>query len=76
MCFCVPQVTKLVDNYRAHGLLVRLYSEQFYDGELLERASQDKTHCLCSWDKLPKKGVPLVFHGVLVRKWEAFSLQG
>ena len=58
-------VTKLVDNYRAHGLLVRLYSEQFYDGELLERASQDKTHCLCSWDKLPKKGVPLVFHGVL-----------
>ncbi|KAL5515673.1 hypothetical protein EMCRGX_G000874 [Ephydatia muelleri] len=59
-------VTKLVDNYRAHGLLVRLYSELFYDGELLERASEDKTHCLCTWDKLPKTGVPIVFHGVQV----------
>lgn len=57
-------VTKLVDNYRAHQLLVRLYSEMFYDGELVERANDDVTHCLCSWDQLPKKAVPLVFHGV------------
>lgn len=69
MCVCVPQVTKLVDNYRAHGLLVKLYSELFYDGELVEQASHEKSHCLCSWEMLPMKGVPLVFHGVQVGRF-------
>eukprot|EP00731_Ephydatia_muelleri_P035328 Em0114g12a len=57
-------VTKLVENYRSHGMLLRLYSDQFYDGELVERADHRITHSLCNWEYLPTKGVPLLFHGI------------
>lgn len=60
------QVTKLVENYRSHEALLKLYSEQFYDGELVERASRGMTHSLCNWQHLPTKGIPLLFHGVQV----------
>ena len=60
------QVTKLVENYRSHGALLKLYSDQFYDGELMERADHKITHRLCNWECLPTKGVPLIFHGIQV----------
>ncbi|KAL5477387.1 hypothetical protein EMCRGX_G024181 [Ephydatia muelleri] len=57
-------VTKLVENYRSHGALLKLYSDQFYDGELMERADHEITHRLCTWECLPTKEVPLIFHGI------------
>ena len=58
------QVTKLVDNYRSHETLLKLYSDMFYHGELCMRADSRVTHPLTSWEGLPRKGFPLVFHGV------------
>ena len=55
------QVTKLVENYRSHKMLLRLYSDQFYDGELVEKADHRITHSLCNGIYLPTKGVPLIF---------------
>ena len=65
--YCVDfstQVTKLVDNYRSHETLLQLYSDMFYHGELCVRADPGITHSLTSWEMLPRRGVPLIFHGV------------
>lgn len=37
----------------------------FYHGELRECAPPTKTHLLLEWERLPSKGFPLVFHGVM-----------
>ena len=58
------QVTKLVDNYRSHETLLKLYSDMFYHRELCMRADSRVTHPPTSWEGLPRKGFPLVFHGV------------
>ena len=59
-------MTKLIENYRSHGTLLQLYSDQFYNGELVERADHRITHSLCNWEHLPTRGVPLLFHGIQV----------
>ena len=58
------QVTKLVNNYRSHSSLLRLYSDTFYHGELECCADTKMTSLLCDWEGLPHKGFPLLFHGV------------
>uniref|UniRef100_A0A667WP26 RNA helicase n=1 Tax=Myripristis murdjan TaxID=586833 RepID=A0A667WP26_9TELE len=57
-------VTKLMYNYRSHEALLRLPSKLFYQGELCVRAPKAVVDSLCSWKHLPKKGFPLLFHGV------------
>ncbi|CAL9696558.1 unnamed protein product [Knipowitschia caucasica] len=57
-------VTKLVHNYRSHKALLTLPSKLFYDGELCVRAPPAVVQSLCQWKTLPKKGFPLLFHGV------------
>lgn len=80
-------MTKLVDNYRSHKALLTLPSKLFYQGELCVRAPQAVVESLCQWKTLPKKGFPLIFHGVRVgdrniperSRWQGFSsalLQG
>lgn len=59
-------MTKLVDNYRSHKALLTLPSKLFYQGELCVRAPQAVVESLCQWKTLPKKGFPLIFHGVKV----------
>ncbi|XP_033181150.1 RNA helicase Mov10l1 [Mastacembelus armatus] len=57
-------VTKLIYNYRSHEALIKLPSKLFYQGELCFKAPRAIVDSLCQWKTLPKKGFPLLFHGV------------
>uniref|UniRef100_G3TCQ4 RNA helicase n=1 Tax=Loxodonta africana TaxID=9785 RepID=G3TCQ4_LOXAF len=57
-------VTKLVKNYRSHSALLALPSRLFYHKELEVCADPKVVTSLLGWEKLPRKGFPLVFHGV------------
>ncbi|XP_013972741.1 RNA helicase Mov10l1 isoform X7 [Canis lupus baileyi] len=57
-------VTKLVKNYRSHPALLALPSRLFYHKELEVCADPKVVTSLLGWEKLPKKGFPLIFHGV------------
>ncbi|KAK0677637.1 MOV10 Helicase, partial [Pygoscelis papua] len=62
-----PQfVTKLLWNYRSHEAILRIPNELFYDSELkaCESDELDVRSLYCAWDELPKKGFPIIFHGV------------
>ncbi|XP_008942255.1 PREDICTED: putative helicase MOV-10, partial [Merops nubicus] len=65
-----PQfVTKLLWNYRwgqSHEAILRIPNELFYDSELKACESQelDVRSLYCTWEELPKKGFPIIFHGV------------
>lgn len=58
-------ITKLLSNYRSHPDIIRLPNEMFYDNELKYCADKMIRECFCSWDKLPKKDFPVIFHGVV-----------
>lgn len=62
------QITKLVKNYRSHGALLALPSKLFYHKELEVCADPSVVNSLLGWEKLPKKGFPLIFHGMRVCK--------
>ncbi|NWI87216.1 SDE3 helicase, partial [Pitta sordida] len=59
-------VTKLLWNYRSHETILRIPNELFYDGELKVSESNglDVRNLYCNWEELPKKGFPIIFHGV------------
>ncbi|XP_063163984.1 RNA helicase Mov10l1 isoform X1 [Candoia aspera] len=57
-------ITKLVKNYRSHGALLALPSRLFYHKELEVCADPSVVNYLLGWEKLPKKGFPLIFHGI------------
>ncbi|XP_063786067.1 RNA helicase Mov10l1 [Pseudophryne corroboree] len=57
-------ITKLRKNYRSHVALLQLPSKLFYHKELEVCADPTVVNRLLRWDKLPKKGFPLIFHGV------------
>ncbi|NWH79231.1 M10L1 helicase, partial [Piaya cayana] len=62
-----PQfVTKLLWNYRSHEAILRVPNELFYDNELkaCESDGLDVRGLYCDWEELPKKGFPIIFHGV------------
>ncbi|XP_069083667.1 RNA helicase Mov10l1 [Pleurodeles waltl] len=57
-------VTKLLKNYRSHPALLDLPSKLFYHKELEVCADPAVVNSLSTWDKLPRKHFPLIFHGV------------
>ncbi|NWQ91574.1 SDE3 helicase, partial [Burhinus bistriatus] len=62
-----PQfVTKLLWNYRSHEAILRIPNELFYESELkaCESNELDVRSLYCAWEELPKKGFPIIFHGV------------
>ncbi|NXL30886.1 SDE3 helicase, partial [Glaucidium brasilianum] len=62
-----PQfVTKLLWNYRSHETILRIPNELFYESELKACNSDelDVRSVYCAWEELPKKGFPIIFHGV------------
>ncbi|NWV53748.1 SDE3 helicase, partial [Daphoenositta chrysoptera] len=62
-----PQfITKLLWNYRSHEAILRIPNGLFYDNELKVCKSDrlDIRNLYCTWEELPKKGFPIIFHGV------------
>ncbi|NXE79467.1 M10L1 helicase, partial [Cochlearius cochlearius] len=57
-------ITKLVKNYRSHSALLALPSKLFYHKELEVCADAAVVTSLLHWGKLPRKGFPLIFHGI------------
>ncbi|XP_065596998.1 RNA helicase Mov10l1 [Cyrtonyx montezumae] len=57
-------ITKLIKNYRSHSALLTLPSKLFYHKELEVCADPSVVTSLLHWEKLPRKGFPLIFHGV------------
>uniref|UniRef100_A0A9J7XRF5 RNA helicase n=2 Tax=Cyprinus carpio TaxID=7962 RepID=A0A9J7XRF5_CYPCA len=58
-------VTKLLQNYRSHPSILKIPNEMFYDGELVACADEMISHQYCMWEHLPKRGFPVIFHGVI-----------
>ncbi|XP_072174451.1 RNA helicase Mov10l1-like [Diadema setosum] len=58
-------VTKLVNNYRSHPMLLTLPSKRFYHNELNACANIEMREMLCGWSVLPNQGgCPFIFHGI------------
>lgn len=57
-------VTKLVRDYRSHPALRALPSRLFYHRELEVCAHPKVVTSLLGSEKLPKRGFPLIFHGM------------
>lgn len=55
-------------NYRSHSVLLTVPSRLFYYNELEVCADPSVVNCLLGWEKLPRKGFPLIFHGIRVCK--------
>ncbi|XP_041438008.1 putative helicase MOV-10 isoform X1 [Xenopus laevis] len=64
-CYNPKFVTKLLRNYRSHPSILKIPNELFYDNELQVAANEMITKSYCNWEKLPQKGFPVIFHGVL-----------
>lgn len=58
-------ITKLLNNYRSHPAILKLPNQMFYDDELKVFADQLMRESFCDWEKLPCKGFPIIFHGVI-----------
>ncbi|XP_019113691.2 putative helicase mov-10-B.1 [Larimichthys crocea] len=58
-------VTKLLRNYRSHAAILKIPNELFYENELQVFADQWDREAYCNWEHLPKKGFPVIFHGVV-----------
>ncbi|KIP01837.1 hypothetical protein PHLGIDRAFT_112706 [Phlebiopsis gigantea 11061_1 CR5-6] len=60
-------VMKLVKNFRSHPDILEYPNRIFYSGELQAHGDPVITHSLLAYDSLPRKGFPVVFHGVVGR---------
>ena len=58
-------LTKLVRNFRSHDALLQLPSRLFYENELLACADDDLKRYCARWERLPTRGVPLLFDGIV-----------
>lgn len=58
-------VTKLLRNYRSHDAILKIPNELFYENELQVFADPFERETYCKWEYLPRKGFPVIFHGVM-----------
>lgn len=61
------RVLKLVKNFRSHPAILEFANTTFYDSELQACGDPVLTHSLENSNALPKKGFPIIFHGVIGR---------
>ena len=52
-------------HFRSHPVILEQPNKMFYHGELQVWADKYERESLCRWDALPKKGFPILFHGVV-----------
>lgn len=57
-------ITKLVQNYRSHPKILDIPNKAFYDGDLQAKANITRSHRFVDWEHLPKRGFPIIFHGI------------
>jgi len=61
----------LIENYRSHPDLIKIPSDLFYESKLIVSPNAEPKDLLADWDRLPKKGVPLIWHHIAdaEKKW-------
>ncbi|XP_036198908.1 helicase MOV-10 isoform X2 [Myotis myotis] len=61
-----PQfITKLLRNYRSHPTILDIPNQLYYERELQPCANLVDRERFCQWEGLPRKGFPIIFHGVM-----------
>ncbi|TFK49293.1 P-loop containing nucleoside triphosphate hydrolase protein [Heliocybe sulcata] len=55
---------KLVKNFRSHPSILKFPNERFYRGDLEVAARPQVINSYLQWPHLPKKGFPVIFHGI------------
>ncbi|KAF5351006.1 hypothetical protein D9756_008275 [Leucocoprinus leucothites] len=58
-------IVKLVKNFRSHPDILQFPNERFYKSELQPYGNSAMVRSLENYDELPKKGFPIIFHGVV-----------
>lgn len=67
------RLTKLLKNFRSHNDIIEVPNRLFYDHELKAHGDKMITHCMTEWETLPRRGCPLIFHGVSGRDLRELS---
>ncbi|KAJ3104150.1 hypothetical protein HDU97_009501 [Phlyctochytrium planicorne] len=57
-------ITKLVRNYRSHPAILQISSSLFYNNEQVAAADIQMRESFEDWEELPRKGFPIIFHGI------------
>lgn len=55
-------VIQLLDNYRSHPAILKFSSDKFYDGTLRPKMSAHVQQMTETWNFLPNKKFPIIFH--------------
>lgn len=58
-------ITKLLRNYRSHPDILYIPNKLYYEQELEAYANVMDRERFCHWEGLPRKGFPIIFHGVM-----------
>uniref|UniRef100_A0A8C2GL98 RNA helicase n=1 Tax=Cyprinus carpio TaxID=7962 RepID=A0A8C2GL98_CYPCA len=63
--FCFKNICSLKKLlFLSHPSILKVPNELFYDGELVACANEISSNQYCTWEHLPKRGFPVIFHGV------------
>jgi helicase MOV-10 len=61
----LSRIVKLVKNFRSHPAILEFSNRQFYNSELRPCGNPAMIRSLEMIDELPKKGFPMIFHGIV-----------
>src|SRR5579863_2670227 len=62
------RIVGLQRNRRSHGSIIAWPNRYFYEDIMRAHGDRDVTHLLLDSNVLPKKGFPLIFHGIKGRE--------
>jgi helicase MOV-10 len=58
------RIVDLQRNRRSHGAIIAWPNRYIYEDRIRACGSKDVTHTMINWKWLPKRGFPIVFHGI------------